>query len=248
VAGQGTIAWPAADRFSALPLACGNAIDPGIVASDDWRDWSDRATTVDQRRIENYLDRFSLAGKRILHVGIGNSGLARRFARRADEVVGISIDARELTLAQGLGLANYVAVERNKYAGLGDEIVGRFDFIIDNNINSACCCLSHLRGLLEEYCDRLTPCGQILTDKEGLAWIPEAAGLNPRWRFSLEDLACAADLTGLTTEAIGSHLAALSRGDRAQPTLASRTSSLLRRTPPAVARRLKRLRNRLARR
>lgn len=229
MAGQGTITGPAADLFSALPLACGNAIDPGVVVADDWRNWAARATTVDQQRIEDYLDRFRLAGNRILHVGIGNSSLARRFGRRAKQVVGISIDPPELTLAHSLGLANYRAIERNKYAGLGADIEGRFDFIVDNNITSACCCLSHLLGLLEGYRERLAPEGQILTDREGLGWIPDVPGRNARWCFSLEDLAFVGDMAGLITEPVGEHLIALSTGSRAKPTWCSWTASRARR-------------------
>jgi hypothetical protein len=42
------------------------------------RNWSQKWTTPDQLRIERYIDRFDLRSKRILHIGIGNSGLARR--------------------------------------------------------------------------------------------------------------------------------------------------------------------------
>jgi hypothetical protein len=239
--GQDRLAQLAADRFAGLPPSCGNAIDPGIVFAPDWRDWSGRDTSVDQARIEAWLDRFPLAGKRILHVGIGNSSLAREFAPRAREVVGISLDPPELARARELDLANYRAVARNKYADLGADIEGPFDFIVDNNITSACCCLSHLLALLQTYGERLAPGGQILTDREGLGWIPHAPGLNPRWRFSTEDLAAIGELAGLATEPIGQHLVVLSRGARSRPTPASRAASPLRRAREGLSRRFTRL-------
>jgi len=233
-----------AERFEGLPRSCGNSVDPGVVTAADWRDWSRNETSVDQARIEDYLDRFPLAGKRILHVGIGNSSLARKFSDRVGEIVGISIDPPELARAQSLGLANYPTVERNKYAGLGLDIEGPFDFIIDNNVTSACCCLTHLLGLLDGYRERLAPGGQILTDREGLGWIPQAAGLNPRWRFTLEDLASVAELAGLSAEPIGANLVTLSCGGRSTPTAGARSASLVRRGAKALSRRAKRLRPR----
>ena len=70
------------ERFSELPFDCGNDISPGIIYGPDLRDWSAKATTPDQYRIEKFIDRFDLRDKRVLHVGIGNSGLAKRFHRR----------------------------------------------------------------------------------------------------------------------------------------------------------------------
>lgn len=215
----------AAHRFWPLPADCGNSADPGIVASPDWRDWTDEDTSVDQQRIEAYLDTFSLRGTRILHVGVGNSSLAKRFAKRAKEVIGLSIDQPELALARELGLANYRVFDRNKYAAFDHEIDGKFDFIIDNNITSACCCLSHLFGLLERYRDLLAPTGQVLTDREGLGWTPDAPGRHSRWQFSVEDLSFCGDRVGLTTEPVGAHLIALSRGRRSKPNAYSRTVS-----------------------
>lgn len=238
----------AGERLQGLPLSCGNATDPGIVSASDWRDWTERDTSVDQVRVEAWLDRFPLAGKRILHVGIGNSSLARKFAPRAKEVVGVSIDPPELARARELGLANYRAVERNKYADLGADLAGPFDFIVDNNITSACCCLMHLLALLQAYGERLAPGGQLLTDREGLGWIPHAPGLNPRWRFSADDLAAIGELAGLVTEPIGQHLVVLSHGARAAPTVASRAANQLRRARHLLGGSFRRLRSPPARR
>ena len=60
-------------RFAELALDCGDNRDPGVVYNEDIRDWSDKATTPDQIRIESYIDRYDLRQKRILHIGIGDS-------------------------------------------------------------------------------------------------------------------------------------------------------------------------------
>src|SRR3954471_10645840 len=86
-------------RFPELPFDCRNNDDPGILYGPDLRDWSAKATTPDQYRIEKYIDRFDLRDKRLLHIGVGNSGLARRFHRRVDEMVGTTIDEPDIKVA-----------------------------------------------------------------------------------------------------------------------------------------------------
>jgi hypothetical protein len=93
-------------RFPSLPLDCGKECDPGIVDVAQWRDWTRMETTPDQLRIEDYLDCFDLADKRILHIGIGNSGLARRFSRRALEIVGTTVVEAEALQGACLALPN----------------------------------------------------------------------------------------------------------------------------------------------
>lgn len=183
-------------RFPELQFDCGNEATPGIIDSPDLRDWSRRETTPDQNRIESYIDRFDLRDKRILHIGIGNSGLAKRLHRRAREIVGTSIDEPEILAARGLSLGNYIAVEHNKYSGLQDVASGKFDFIVDNNLTSPCCCIRHLAELFRFLHAKLADGGQIVTDAQGLAWIPR--GSNPRWSFDFDDLTAVANAAGLS--------------------------------------------------
>jgi len=127
-------------RFPDLPLDCGNPGNPGVRYSIDLRDWSAKATTPDQKRIEHYIDRYDLRRKRVLHIGIGNSGLAQRFARRVKEIVGTTIDEPEMAVARSLAIPNYRFVLHNKYSGDDAAVEGTFDFILDNNPTSPCCC------------------------------------------------------------------------------------------------------------
>ena len=198
-----------ASRFPELPFYCGNELNPGVLDTAELRDWSDRPTSDDQYRIESYLDRLDLRTKRILHIGIGNSGLARRLHRRAVEIVGTSVDGPEISLARSLSLPNYMAVEHNKYAGPSDEIPGHFDLIVDNNLTSSCCCISHLRRLFEFLDAKLSRDGQVITDSVGLAWIPQAA--HPRWKFDIDDLTAAARMAGLMAFSVSPTVFVLSR-------------------------------------
>ena len=215
-------------RFADLPFHCGNEIDPGVLDTPELRDWSARPTTDDQYRIESYLDRLDLRTKRILHIGIGNSGLARRLRRRAGEIVGTSVDGAEIGLARSLSLPNYTAVEHNKYSGLSNEIPGKFDLIVDNNLTSSCCCISHLRRLFEFLGAKLSSDGQVITDAAGLAWIPQTA--HPRWQLSFDDLAAVAEVADLTAHRIDRNILVLARTPPPKPRLLPSSSRIVMRT------------------
>lgn len=197
-------------RFPELPFDCGNRTDPGILDTADMRDWSTKATTPDQQRIESYLDRCDLRAKRILHIGIGNSSLARHFYRRAGEIVGTTVDEPELRVAQGLGLPNYTAVLHNKYSGQSEAVPGAFDFIVDNNPTSACCCISHLAELFSFFDAKLAVAGQFVTEAVGLAWV--ASDRDARWSFDFEDLAAAAAAAGFSTYQATRNIYVVTRG------------------------------------
>lgn len=219
------------ERFAELPLDCGRELDAGIADEDKWRDWSAMPTTPDQARIESYIDRFDLRGRAILHVGSGNSLLAARFARRASRIVGTTVVEGEARCGEELAakakLRNYRVLMHNKYAGAGVLAGERFDFIVDNNPSTFCCCLTHFARMIEFYAGALSSNGQIVTDRVGLGWTSD--NVNPRWRFTAQDLAAVAQLAGLTLYPTGDLTLVLSAGPPRRPTLASLLSRQLRR-------------------
>lgn len=174
------------ERFKGLPWSCDQQV-PGVVDEDEWRDWDTRDTTPDQVRIEDYIDRYRLSGKRIFHVGIGNSKLAARFIRRGATVVGTTISPTELALAAQLRLAGYEPRLENKHDAAAGPDEGRIDFLVDNNPTTFCCCMEHLGSMLATYRNLLAPGGQIVTDRVGLGWTTSAPGANPRWGFDFCD-------------------------------------------------------------
>jgi hypothetical protein len=241
---EGTDGWRAlqAQRFPELTFDCGGSVDPGIRFSEELRDWSDKATTPDQRRMERHIDRYDLRQKRILHIGIGNSGLAQRFHRRVKEIVGTTIDEPEIKVAQSLGLSNYRFLVHNKFSGENTALDGRFDFILDNNPTSPCCCIRHLAELFEFYAEKLAADGQIITDREGLEWVPNES--NPRWSFGFDDLAAAAAVAGFSAHRADQNVYVLSRSAPLPANPAALLRNLLRRAvmlPGKVARRVMRL-------
>jgi len=214
-------------RFPELPLDCGNLLDAGIVYSEDLRDWSAKVTTPDQARMERHIDRYDLRVSRVLHIGIGNSGFARRFHGRVRDIVGTTIDEPEIRVARALALPNYDVVMHNKYSGQDEAIEGTFDFILDNNPTSPCCCVRHLSDMVELYAARLAPNGQIVTDRLGLGWIPETS--SRRWSFDFDDLAAVAAAAGLKAFRGTGSVYVLSRSAPLQPGLLSRFRHIVRR-------------------
>jgi hypothetical protein len=206
-------------HFPELPFDCGNSVAPGVRYSEDLRDWSAKATTPDQRRIETYVDRYDLRQKRLLHIGIGNSSLASRFHERVKEIVGTTIDEPEMNVARSLGLPNYRFLLHNKYSGRNEEVEGKFDFILDNNPTSPCCCFRHLAEMLEFYSDKLAAGGQIVTDSEGLGWVP--LGSNPRLSFDFDDLSAVARASGLSAYRANRTVYVLCHSSPPQPDLTS---------------------------
>ncbi len=214
-------------RFPELPLDCGNRPDPGVIYSEDLRDWSDKATTPDQARMERYIDRYDLRRARVLHIGIGNSGFARRFHARVKEIVGTTIDEPELEVARALSLPNYSFVTHNKYSGQSGAVNGTFNFILDNNPTSPCCCVRHLSDMLDLYAKKLAPGGQFVTDQLGLGWVPDDT--NPHWSFDFDDLAAAGAAAGLSAFRMNRSVYVLSRSPPPAPGVRPRAADLLRR-------------------
>lgn len=163
---------------------CGNFETPGVALDVPAQvDFSKRKTTYDQARIEDELDKLDLTGKNLLHVGVGNSQLAERFASRVNLIDGLTVSPNELARAASLGLPNYTVFLINKY---GREFVmaNRYDFVIDNNLAGFACCKYHFYSMLDRYVAVMTRGGKILTDQEGMDWTYG----DPRWKMTYEDL------------------------------------------------------------
>lgn len=165
---------------------CGNLKEPGLAHGDaKYIDHAELDTTVDQLAIEEALQGLSWRGRNLLHVGIGNSRLARRFAGGLGLIDGITICRREIELGNSTGIPNYTVHFLNKY---GRQFLGvlrhRYDFVVDNNLASFVCCRYHFYRLLDNYLAVLQPGGLILTDQRGMDWTVDES----RWRLTHDDL------------------------------------------------------------
>jgi hypothetical protein len=155
-------------RFGNLPLRCSEHKYPGIADQKGWTDWSNHETTPDQLRIEKHLLNFVNKSSRILHVGVGNSKLAIRFAPLVKNIVGMTIVPAEVRLGQSLAIENYQVLLWNKYHKWHDGHGSRFDAIVDNNPSTFACCVYHMMEMFTWYAESLEPSGAIFTDRTGL--------------------------------------------------------------------------------
>lgn len=172
--------------YLGCPEHCGRVGETGLLADQPrFVDYSTLPTTDDQLRMESAFEGLEWRGRDALHVGVGNSSFATRFAPGMGRVVGLTISAAEVAHAESLGLPNYRVHLVSKYSWEMRPLLGQsFDFILDNNPNSFACCKFHFHQMVESYCAALKPGGVLLTDQGGMNWV---AG-DRRWRFKFEDL------------------------------------------------------------
>lgn len=173
-------------QYESCPEVCGRMESPGLALDMPiWVDHTRDETTVDQASIEAEMDKMDLSGRNILHVGVGNSNFARRFAGRVNLIDGLTVSHNEKAVADSTGIENYTAYFLNKYSR---EFIltlrNSYDFIVDNNMASFACCKFHFYLMLDNYVRSLKPGGSILTDQRGMDWVIE----DPRWKLTYEDL------------------------------------------------------------
>ena len=173
-------------QYESCLEVCGRMDRPGLALDMPlWVDHTKDETTVDQASIEAQLDKLDLSGKTILHIGVGNSKFARRFASRVILIDGLTVSPNEKTLGDSLAIGNYTVYLLNKYSReFILTIRNRFDFIVDNNLASFACCKYHFYLMLDNYVWSLKPGGQILTDQQGMDWVIE----DPRLKLNYQDL------------------------------------------------------------
>jgi hypothetical protein len=148
-------------------------------------DCSRMDTSLEQTRLDDVLVRLDLAGRSVLHVGIGNSSLAARLAGRGVRVDGITVSLREKLHADALRLPGYHVLVLNKHTPAIAALPERYDYIVDSHLTGFMCCERHFDVMLRGYVHRLAPGGRILTDEEGLAWTVDG---NREWKLTFDDL------------------------------------------------------------
>ena len=191
----------ARQRFDGVREVCGEFDHPGLATDMPiWVDHTRDETTVDQARIEDVLEGMELDGRAILHVGVGNSGLAKRFAPLVELIDGLKVSDPEKALADSLEIPNYSVHLLSKYSREFLLHIGnRYDYVVDNNLASFACCKYHFFRMLDNYLWCMKPGGRILTDQRGMDWTVED---DPNWRLSYDDLVGLEHILPLTAGAL----------------------------------------------
>jgi hypothetical protein len=172
-------------RYTTARPFCGHHAQPGVTQVPGALNWSHQETTPDQACIEAVLETVLVPGTSMLHVGVGNSKFAQRFAGRAGRIDGLTVQPQEQTHAAALALPHYTVYVLNKYSPAFSAVIPhRYAWIIDNNPAHFACCQYHFGIMWENYLRALTPQGQIVTCQLGL----EASQADCGWAMTYADL------------------------------------------------------------
>ena len=143
--------------------------------------WRDAPPSMEQLRIERYLAGSSVAGKTLLHVGVGSSSVARRFHAECRQIDGLTVMADEITYADGLGYSNYRVYLLDKFSpAVTTTLPNRYHFIIDNNPSSFAPSRAAFDWMIANYVELLEPGGMFLTDRVGMHY-------REKYAFSVAD-------------------------------------------------------------
>jgi len=188
-------------RFHDVREVCGKLDHPGLATDMPiWVDHTRDETTVDQARIEDALEGMELEGRRILHVGVGNSGFAKRFAPQVTLIDGLTVSEPEKALGDSLSISNYTVHLLSKYSREFLQVIGnRYDYVVDNNLASFACCKYHFYRMLDNYLWCMQPGARILTDQRGMDFTVEE---DPRWQLTYDDLVALEELFPLEVAAV----------------------------------------------
>ena len=146
--------------------------------------WEDKKVTSDEIHILDYIKNNFLHKKsKILHVGIGNSYIAKNI-NDYDLIDGISLSQNEIDLAKEKGIKNYNIFFQNKYSenNIIEKRLYTYDIIIDANLKSFSCCTEAFENLFKLYSNLLNKDGIIITSKKGMNWSRQ---IRPKWAFSI---------------------------------------------------------------
>lgn len=169
-------------------------------------DYSQCEPTEDQQAINLWLERAELDGGEVLHIGTGNSSVARLLAGRA-RVTSVTVAEGEWEHGRSLGIADYQVHLLNKH---GLEFAERFrdrrfNCVLDNNLASFACCQRHLERYFETLAGLLSERGFVLTHWLGMQWTLDLGvdDVEPVWRLDAGKLRAIASAYGLTVERDG---------------------------------------------
>ena len=148
--------------------------------------WENTRATSDEKDIVEFLNNSSLSNdKKILHIGIGNSFLAKNL-KKFKLIDGLTISNSELIEANKNLIPNYNVFFKNKHGK--DDLTNKidhYDIIIDNNLKSFSCCEISFDDLIKKYKKYLKHNGILITSLKGMSW---SRIVKPVYSFSLKKL------------------------------------------------------------
>ena len=149
--------------------------------------WEDRDITTDELEIVNFLDNNKdFRFQSVLHIGIGNSYFAKKFATRFN-ITGITISQKEIENAESMNLINYQSRLLDKYSVQFKQFLdkNKFDLIVDTNLKSYSCCQESFEFMMKNIIESINNDGMLITSINGMKWYKK---LKPKLSFSFRKL------------------------------------------------------------
>ena len=152
---------------------CGGPFE--LTAAHTVSSWESKPTTEAETAVIAFLQQRPqlYAGKRLLHVGVGNCSLPAALADALAAYVGLTVSLPETQLfVEKFATTEHCKVLLvNKYDSRHySKIEGCFDLIVDVNLKSFACCEKHFDQLMALYAERLNSAGTLITAESGVVF------------------------------------------------------------------------------
>lgn len=135
-------------------------------------DYSDCPPSDDQQDINDWLATQPTNGSAILHMGAGNSSVAK-LCPDAHSILAVTVAPKEKQYGDSLALSNYQVFYENKHSESFEAFIAdrKFDYILDNNLASFVCCQKHFLRYISALVASLNDGGVLVTHWLGMQWV-----------------------------------------------------------------------------
>lgn len=139
---------------------------PTLWTDEEWLTKNPERISGAEVSVTNYLKK-SLnlyEGKKILHIGIGNSSLFKQLRGVFGQIDGVTNTKQELRVGKEAGFENIYLM--NKYSEEFEKL-GTYDVIVDVNLKSFACCNEHWLSYFKTVIGKLKLGGRLISHTAG---------------------------------------------------------------------------------
>lgn len=143
---------------------------PRVWQEDEWLTENPERISEAQVSVNNYLrgSQELYRGKKILHIGTGNSSIARNLDDVFKQIDGVTNTQQELEAGRKIGSDKYKVYLINKYnPDEFSKLDSDYDVIVDVNLKSYACCQEHWLGFMEAVIGKLKIGGRLISHTAG---------------------------------------------------------------------------------
>lgn len=143
---------------------------PQLWQDEEWLTKNPERISSAQVDINSYLRVVSslYKGKKLLHIGIGNSSMFRELSDVFEVIDGITNTTQELEVGRKYGSEkDYRIYLMNKHDPEQLAKLDDYDVIVDTNLKSFSCCTEHWHEFLQGILGKLKPGGRLVSHTAG---------------------------------------------------------------------------------